>query len=77
MENLGNSSSLATNTGDYVPLVPYNGTTPTGGDSQLIDLNVFYQSGDISWIIMSTALVLLMIPGVGYGQVRSYITILV
>lgn len=27
----------------YVPLEPYNGTIPTGGDSENNDLNVFYQ----------------------------------
>ena len=52
--------------GDYVPLVPYNGTIATGGDSLTEDLNVFYESGDIAWMITSTALVLLMIPGVGF-----------
>lgn len=49
----------------YVPLQTYNGTSATGGDSLTQDLNVFYQSGDIAWVIASTALVLLMIPGVG------------
>ncbi|OKL60033.1 Ammonium transporter 1 [Talaromyces atroroseus] len=52
--------------GDYVPLVPYNGTAATGGDSLTVDLNVFYDAGDIAWIITATALVLLMIPGVGF-----------
>ena len=33
----------------YVPLVPYNGTTATGGDSLTQDLNIYYQSGDIAW----------------------------
>lgn len=41
------------------------GTSPTGGDSLTEDLNVFYNAGDISWVLTSTALVLLMIPGVG------------
>jgi ammonium transporter, Amt family len=50
---------------NYVPLQPYNGTIPTGGDSLTQNLNVWYESGDISWMITSTALVLLMIPGVG------------
>lgn len=45
---------------------PYNGTTPTGGDSLTSDLNVFYEPGDIAWLLTSTALVLLMIPGVGF-----------
>ncbi|KAF1817524.1 ammonium transporter [Eremomyces bilateralis CBS 781.70] len=43
-----------------------NVTTGTGGDSLDQNLNVFYQSGDIAWVMMSTALVLLMIPGVGF-----------
>ncbi|MCJ1223555.1 ammonium transporter Amt1 [Toensbergia leucococca] len=51
---------------NYTVLVPYNGTIPTGGDSLTHNLNVYYQSGDIAWMITSTALVLLMIPGVGF-----------
>lgn len=73
---------------NYTVLVPYNGTTATGGDPMEIDLNVFYKVrsssfhsvnavfeanlyllfkvGDITWILVCTALVLLMIPGVGY-----------
>jgi Amt family ammonium transporter len=68
------------------PLEAFNNKTdPAGGDSQIYDLNVFYQvrtlqlrkldfrvantcsrqSGDIAWMITATALVLLMIPGVG------------
>ena len=42
------------------------GTTMTGGDSLTEDLNVFYNAGDIAWMITATALVLLMIPGVGF-----------
>lgn len=38
----------------------------TGGDSLTEDLNLFYNAGDIAWMITATALVLLMIPGVGY-----------
>ncbi|KAL1303876.1 hypothetical protein AAFC00_000330 [Neodothiora populina] len=56
------SSNLTTN---YVPLVAYNGTKAPGGDSLRQDPNIYYETGDISWIITSTALVLLMIPGVG------------
>lgn len=51
---------------NYTVHDPYNGTVPTGGDSLLQNLNVFYQSGDIAWEIAATALVLLMIPGVGF-----------
>ncbi|KAK1076758.1 hypothetical protein LTR33_008666 [Friedmanniomyces endolithicus] len=50
----------------YVPYVAYNGTIPTGGNSLKENLNVHYESGDIAWMITSTALVLLMIPGVGF-----------
>lgn len=28
-------------------------------------VNIYYASGDIAWVITATALVLLMIPGVG------------
>lgn len=52
----------------YVPLEVYNGTSMTGGDSLTQNLNVYYNAGDIAWMITSTALVLLMIPGVGYGN---------
>ncbi|KAI9734906.1 MAG: ammonium transporter Amt1 [Cirrosporium novae-zelandiae] len=52
--------------GNYVELDPYNGTIATGGDSLTQDLNVYYESGNIAWMITSTALVLLMIPGVGF-----------
>lgn len=45
---------------------PYNGTPPTGGDSLTSNLNIFYEPGDIAWLLTSTALVLLMIPGVGF-----------
>ncbi|KAJ4296540.1 ammonium transporter Amt1 [Kalmusia sp. IMI 367209] len=49
------------------PLEAFNNLTiPTGGDSKLNNLNVFYNPGDIAWMITSTALVLLMIPGVGF-----------
>lgn len=65
----GNTSST---TGDdlshlnYTVLIPYNGTISTGGNSLQQDLNVFYDAGDIAWMIVATALVLLMIPGVGF-----------
>lgn len=45
--------------------VTYNGTGLDGGDSLTEDLNIWYESGDIAWMITATALVLLMIPGVG------------
>jgi len=51
---------------NYTVLIPYNGSTDTGGNSLEQDLNVFYNAGDIGWVVTSTALVLLMIPGVGF-----------
>lgn len=36
----------------YVPLVPYNDSTATGGNSLTTDLNVYYQSGDIAWWVV-------------------------
>ncbi|KAF2745560.1 ammonium transporter-like protein [Sporormia fimetaria CBS 119925] len=49
------------------PLEPFkNATNANGGDSMLYNLNVFYNPGDIAWVVTSTALVLLMIPGVGF-----------
>ncbi|KAF2842393.1 ammonium transporter [Patellaria atrata CBS 101060] len=51
----------------FVPLETFgNNTDPNGGDSLNHNLNVFYESGDIAWMITATALVLLMIPGVGF-----------
>ncbi|KAI9857232.1 MAG: ammonium transporter Amt1 [Vezdaea acicularis] len=50
----------------YISMPEYNGTIPTGGDSLTQNLNVFYDAGDIAWMLASTALVLLMIPGVGF-----------
>lgn len=47
-------------------LPAYNGTGMTGGDSLTEDLNIWYGAGDIAWMITATALVLLMIPGVGF-----------
>ncbi|KAF2791785.1 ammonium transporter [Melanomma pulvis-pyrius CBS 109.77] len=49
------------------PLEVFNNLTDAnGGDSRLYNLNVFYNPGDIAWMLTSTALVLLMIPGVGF-----------
>ncbi|KAI1107800.1 ammonium transporter [Jackrogersella minutella] len=50
----------------YIIKLPYNGTGATGGDSLTEDLNIWYESGDVAWMITATALVLLMIPGVGF-----------
>ncbi|KAI4114644.1 MAG: hypothetical protein LQ338_007972 [Usnochroma carphineum] len=51
---------------NYTTLVPYNETIPTGGNSLTQNLNIHYESGDIAWLLASTALVLLMVPGVGF-----------
>ncbi|KAK4212521.1 ammonium transporter AmtB-like domain-containing protein [Rhypophila decipiens] len=37
-----------------------------GGNPLEIDLNQYYSNGDIGWILTCSALVLLMIPGVGF-----------
>lgn len=50
----------------YVGKTPYNGTEADGGDPTTENLNIWYESGDIAWMIAATALVLLMIPGVGF-----------
>jgi Amt family ammonium transporter len=56
-----------TPTQPYVILLPTPTDVPaTGGDSLTEDLNLYYQSGNIAWMITATALVLLMIPGVGF-----------
>ncbi|KAI1076629.1 ammonium transporter [Whalleya microplaca] len=47
----------------------YNGTTDgadAGYSTGVQDLNQFYESGDFAFIIICAALVLLMIPGVGF-----------
>ncbi|KAI1799754.1 ammonium transporter [Daldinia bambusicola] len=50
-------------------VTPYNGTTgdaDAGYTTGVKDLNQFYESGDFAWIMTCAALVLLMIPGVGF-----------
>lgn len=44
--------------------IPYPTDAPaTGGDSLTQNLNLYYQSGDMSFIIISTAMVWFMVPG--------------
>jgi Amt family ammonium transporter len=43
----------------------YNGTGATGANPLNMDVNIWYEPGDIAWMLSATALVLLMIPGVG------------
>lgn len=51
----------------YVVLLPSpTGEPAAGGDSLDENLNLYYESGNIAWLITATALVLLMIPGVGF-----------
>jgi ammonium transporter, Amt family len=43
-----------------------NAAEATGGDSLTANLNLYYQEGDTGFIIICAALVLLMMPGLGY-----------
>ncbi|PMD37710.1 ammonium transporter [Hyaloscypha variabilis F] len=44
----------------------FNGTLPNGGDSRTTNLNQWYQSGDVAYILISSCMVLVMIPGIGF-----------
>ncbi|KAK9377343.1 ammonium transporter AmtB-like domain-containing protein [Lipomyces chichibuensis] len=44
----------------------YNGTSPTGGNSADEDLNVYYNLGDIAFVLVSASMVFIMIPGLGF-----------
>ncbi|KAF2457486.1 ammonium transporter-like protein [Lineolata rhizophorae] len=46
--------------------VEYNGTDPLGGDSNVINLNQWYSPGDQAYIIVASAMVLIMVPGLGF-----------
>lgn len=48
------------------PPTEFNGTGKTGGDSAVENLNQWYSAGDTSYIIVSSAMVLIMIPGLGF-----------
>ncbi|KAK6430079.1 low affinity high capacity ammonium permease, partial [Oleoguttula sp. CCFEE 5521] len=45
----------------------FNGTNEAlGGDSNYENLNQWYQSGDQAYIIIASAMVLVMVPGLGF-----------
>ncbi|KAK7532515.1 ammonium transporter AmtB-like domain-containing protein [Phyllosticta paracitricarpa] len=44
----------------------FNGTNPLGGDSKSENLNQWFQSGDQAFIIVAAAMVLIMVPGLGF-----------
>ncbi|KAF2664712.1 ammonium transporter [Microthyrium microscopicum] len=48
------------------PPVPYNGTAGDGGDSSTENLNQWFSSGDQAYIIVASAMVLIMVPGLGF-----------
>lgn len=46
--------------------VEFNGTEPFGGDGATQNLNQWYQSGDQAYILVSSCLVLIMVPGIAF-----------
>ncbi|KAK9479762.1 ammonium transporter AmtB-like domain-containing protein [Lipomyces japonicus] len=46
--------------------VEFNSTEPTGGDSVTTNLNVFYDFGDVAYVLVSTCMVFIMVPGLGF-----------
>jgi Amt family ammonium transporter len=48
------------------PPTVYNGTDSDGGDSATENLNQWYSSGDQAYIIIASAMVLIMVPGLGF-----------
>jgi hypothetical protein len=47
----------------------WNDTAPNGGNSltDSLYMNSQYTTGDVAWILFASALVWLMIPGIGYS----------
>ncbi|KZF22428.1 ammonium transporter [Xylona heveae TC161] len=45
---------------------PFNGTEFEGGDSKTENLNQWFQSGDQAYIIIASAMVFVMVPGLGF-----------
>ncbi|OWP07003.1 ammonium transporter [Marssonina coronariae] len=48
------------------PPTQYNGTGDNGGDSATENLNQWFTSGDQAYILVCSAMVLLMVPGLGF-----------
>lgn len=48
----------------------YNESEPNGGNSltDALAMNGQYTTGDVAWILFASALVWIMIPGIGYPQ---------
>ncbi|KAK9381223.1 ammonium transporter AmtB-like domain-containing protein [Kockiozyma suomiensis] len=46
--------------------VEFNSTLPTGGNSAVDDLNIYYNFGDMSYVLLCSAMVLIMVPGLGF-----------
>lgn len=45
----------------------FNGTNPlTGGDSRTENLNQWFTHGDVSYILIASAMVMVMVPGLGF-----------
>ncbi|KAI5789764.1 ammonium transporter AmtB-like domain-containing protein [Peziza echinospora] len=44
----------------------FNGTTPLGGNSREVNLNQWFTSGDQAYILIASAMVLVMVPGLGF-----------
>lgn len=48
------------------PPTVFNGTEPLGGDSNIQNLNQWFNPGDQAFIILASAMVLVMVPGLGF-----------
>lgn len=48
------------------PPTVYNGTETNGGDSETENLNQWFAAGDQAYIIVASAMVLIMVPGLGF-----------
>lgn len=50
----------------FGPAVEFNATQADGGDPMDVNLNQWYNTGDQAYIIISGAMVLIMVPGLGF-----------